>query len=193
MESAPSFKDASALVPGEGALFAKVETNAGVFTVRLHEGRAPRTVANFVGLATGQQPWVDPDTGLEVRRPLYDGTEVLRALPGLLVHFGDPSNSGRGGPGYTFDDEIHDDLRHRQPGVVSMANAGTRRGQGTNGSQFFVLLDPRPDLDGRYTVFGKVEEGLDVLRRLAEQATDLDDRPLHRSVIERITVVRQTT
>lgn len=181
---------AETLVPGEGALHAEVRTTHGVFVIRLHEEQAPVTVSNFVGLASGSMAWIDPMTGREAQRPLYDGTEILRALPALIVHFGDPTNSGRGGPGYRFDDEFHPALRHDRPGVVSMANAGTRDGAGTNGSQFFVLLDPRPDLDDQYSIFGEVIAGLEAVERMSKVPTDLNDRPLRRGVIEGITLSR---
>lgn len=190
MELRTNFVPAETLVPGEGALHAEVRTTHGVFVIRLHEGMAPNTVSNFVGLAKGAADWIDPMTGRMVQRPLYDGTEILRALPELIVHFGDPTNSGRGGPGYSFDDEIHPELRHDRAGVVSMANAGTRQGAGTNGSQFFVLLDPRPELDDKYSVFGQVVEGLVALQRVSELPTDLNDRPLQRGVIEAVRLSR---
>lgn len=177
-------------MPGEGALFAELHTTLGVATLRLHEQETPVTVANFVGLATGSIPWVDPIAGCSTIRPLYEGTEVLRALPDLLVHFGDPTNSGRGGPGYRFENEFVPTLRHDRAGVVSMANSGSPGGEGTNGSQFFVLLDPRPDLDDSYTVFGEIVEGLEVLRDISRLASDLNDRPLQRCLIDRVCVRR---
>lgn len=190
MELRTNFVPVETLVPGEGALHAEVRTTHGVFVIRLHEDKAPSTVSNFVGLASGRTEWVDPMSGRAVCRPLYDGTEILRALPDLIVHFGDPTNSGRGGPGYRFDDEIHAELRHDRAGVVSMANAGIRQGAGTNGSQFFVLLDPRPELDEKYSVFGEVVKGMDAIVRMSELPTDLNDRPLQRGVIERVVFSR---
>jgi len=190
VELRTNFVLAETLVPGEGALHAEVRTTHGVFVIRLHEDKTPRMVSNFVGLASGAVEWIDPMTGHTVHRPLYDGTEVLRALPGLIVHFGDPTNSGRGGPGYRFDDEFHPELRHDRAGIVSMANAGSRQGGGTNGSQFFVLLDPRPELDDKYSVFGEVVEGLEVLKRMSGLPTDLNDRPLQGGVIEGVSLSR---
>ncbi|WP_101294359.1 peptidylprolyl isomerase [Halegenticoccus soli] len=166
---------------------ATIHTNRGDITVELFEERAPRTVENFIGLATGEKEWEDPQTG-ETRRgePLYEDVIFHRVIDGFMIQGGDPTGTGRGGPGYQFDDEFHDELTHDGPGVLSMANAGPN----TNGSQFFITLDATPHLDGRHSVFGKVTDGMDVVREIGDVPTDRNDRPREDVVIESVTVER---
>jgi cyclophilin family peptidyl-prolyl cis-trans isomerase len=120
----------------------------GEIVIELFASEAPKTVNNFVFLA---------------REGYYDGVTFHRVIPGFMAQGGDPTGTGSGGPGYRFDDEFHPSLRHDSPGVLSMANAGVRGGQGTNGSQFFITFVPTPHLDERHSVFGKVTEGMDVV------------------------------
>ncbi len=174
------------LVPGQGELRATFHTNRGAFTVTLLEDIAPTTVANFAGLATGQITWTDPRTGKPGSGALYDGVVFHRIIDGFMIQGGDPTGTGRGGPGYNFADECSPKARHDAAGVLSMANAGPN----TNGSQFFVTLGPTPHLDGRHTVFGRVIEGLDIVSAIGSTPTDAMDRPLDAVVIERITVAR---
>ena len=126
---------------------AVMETNKGRMVLELYASQTPKTVNNFVWLA---------------RHKYYDGIVFHRVLEGFMAQTGDPTGSGRGGPGYKFGDEFNSELRHRGKGILSMANAGPS----TNGSQFFMLFADQPHLDGRHTVFGKVIEGLDVLDKL---------------------------
>jgi len=107
-----------------GPLYATFKTSLGNIVVRLDEDKAPRTVENFVGLATGTKEWTDPKTGKQVKRPLYNGTIFHRVIPNFMIQGGDPLGTGRGGPGYKFDDEFSPDLWHNKPGILSMANAG---------------------------------------------------------------------
>lgn len=123
---------------------AVLQTDLGEITVSLEAEKAPRTVNNFVFLA---------------RQGYYDGVIFHRVIEGFMAQSGDPTGTGRGGPGYTFDDEFHPDLRHDSPGVLSMAN----RGPDTNGSQFFITFAATPWLDDKHSVFGRVAEGMDVL------------------------------
>ncbi|PSQ61936.1 MAG: peptidylprolyl isomerase, partial [Halobacteriales archaeon SW_8_66_22] len=123
-------------------LTATLETSKGDIEIELFDERAPRTVENFVGLATGEREWTHPETGETVDGPLYDNVLFHRVIEGFMIQTGDPTGTGRGGPGYEFDDEFHDDLRHDGPGIVSMANSGPD----TNGSQFFITLDAQPHL-----------------------------------------------
>lgn len=127
---------------------ASIETNKGTILVELYSEEVPLTVANFVNLA---------------ERGYYDGVKFHRVVPNFVIQGGDPTGTGRGGPGYRFDDEIVPSLRHDSPGVLSMANAGP----GTNGSQFFITHVATPHLDGRHTVFGKVIEGQDIVDQIA--------------------------
>jgi peptidyl-prolyl cis-trans isomerase A (cyclophilin A) len=141
-------------IKGTGDLFATIATNRGTLRCKLFEAEAPMTVANFVGLATGQKPWIDPRTKQVVKgKPLYDGLVFHRVIPQFMIQGGDPLGAGSGGPGYQFGDEISPTLRHA-PGSLSMANAGP----GTNGSQFFIT-EVAPDwLNGKHTIFGKCKE-----------------------------------
>lgn len=123
---------------------AKIKTNKGDMTLRLHAAKTPVTVNNFVFLA---------------RERYYDGVPFHRVIKDFMIQGGDPTGTGRGGPGYTFRDEIDPSLRHDGPGVLSMANSGPS----TNGSQFFITHLATPWLDGKHTVFGKLESGEDVL------------------------------
>jgi cyclophilin family peptidyl-prolyl cis-trans isomerase len=155
---------ADQLAPPSGALdttksyTARFRTERGEFVVELAADRAPRTVENFVNLA---------------RSGFYDGTTFHRVISGFMAQGGDPTGTGTGGPGYQFSDEFHPELRHDAPGVLSMANAGP----GTNGSQFFITFGPTPHLDDRHSVFGKVVEGMEVVRSLRERDPQRDREP----------------
>jgi peptidyl-prolyl cis-trans isomerase A (cyclophilin A) len=165
-------------------LTATLRTTKGDVEIELYADRAPRTVENFVGLATGDREWEDPETGETRTDPLYEDVPFHRIIDGFMVQTGDPTGTGRGGPGYTFDDEFHEDLRHDGAGVVSMAN----RGPDTNGSQFFVTLDAQPHLDDRHAVFGRVVDGMDVVEAIANVPTDADDAPREDVLLESVTV-----
>ncbi|WP_254545709.1 peptidylprolyl isomerase [Halomarina pelagica] len=165
---------------------AVLETNRGDVRLELFEERAPRTVENFVGLATGSREWEDPETGETRTDPLYQDVPFHRVIEGFMIQGGDPTGTGRGGPGYQFDDEFHDELTHDAPGKLSMANAGPN----TNGSQFFITLDATPHLDGKHSVFGQVIDGMDVVREIGSLPTDAQDRPQEEAVIESVKVFR---
>ncbi len=167
-------------------LTATLHTSEGDIEVELYEDRAPNTVANFVGLATGEQEWTDPNTDETRTDPLYDDVLFHRIIPEFMIQTGDPTGTGRGGPGYTFDDEFHDDLRHDGAGTLSMAN----RGPDTNGSQFFITLDAQPHLDGRHAVFGDVVDGMDVVEAIGSVRTDGDDKPLEDVLLESVEIHR---
>ena len=169
-----------------GDLTATIYTSKGEIDIDLYDERAPQTVENFVGLATGEQEWEDPDTGETVSAPLYDDVPFHRVIEGFMIQTGDPLGTGRGGPGYTFEDEFHEDLRHDGAGVVSMAN----RGPNTNGSQFFITLDATPHLDDRHAVFGEVVDGMDVVREIGSVDTDANDKPHEEILLERVTIHR---
>lgn len=140
------------------AYFAMLHTNRGRITVRLFADEAPVTVNNFVFLA---------------RQGYYDGTTFHRVIRNFMVQAGDPTGSGRGGPGYTIKDEFHPSLRHDQPGILSMANAGAN----TGGSQFFITHTPTPHLDKKHAIFGVVAEGMDVVNSIRERDPGRDRLP----------------
>lgn len=163
---------------------ATIHTTKGDIDIELFPERAPRTVENFVGLATGEIEWTDPETGDSRDDPLYRDVPFHRVIEGFMIQTGDPAGTGRGGPGYTFDDEFHPDLRHDDAGIVSMAN----RGPDTNGSQFFITLDAQPHLDDRHAVFGKVIDGMDVVRSIGAVETDQNDAPREDIRITEVTI-----
>ena len=163
---------------------ATIRTTHGDITVELFAERAPRTVENFLGLATGEREWTDPETGETRTEPLYEDVVFHRVIEGFMIQGGDPTGTGRGGPGYQFDDEFHPELRHDGPGILSMANSGPD----TNGSQFFITLDAQPHLDDRHSVFGRVIEGMDVVEEIGSVPTDRNDQPREEVAIETVDV-----
>ncbi|WP_104116564.1 peptidylprolyl isomerase [Arthrobacter sp. B1805] len=169
---------------------ATIHTNQGDIKVNLFGNHAPKTVKNFVGLATGEITWTHPQTGEESNAPLYSGTIFHRIIKDFMIQGGDPLGQGIGGPGYKFDDEINPDLTFNEPYKLAMANAGLQGGRGTNGSQFFITSVPTTWLQGKHTIFGDVtdEESRKVVDKLNAIATDMRDKPLDDVVIESITV-----
>ena len=169
---------------------ATITTNLGTIKVNLFGNHAPKTVATFVGLATGTKEWTHPATGKVSTDKLYDGVIFHRIIKQFMLQGGDPLGQGIGGPGYEFDDEIHGELTFGEPYILAMANAGTRGGKGTNGSQFFITTVPTPWLQGKHTIFGEVadEESKRVVDAIEAVDTDGRDKPLKDVVIESITV-----
>jgi peptidyl-prolyl cis-trans isomerase A (cyclophilin A) len=167
-------------------LTATLHTSEGDIEIELYDEAVPNTVENFVGLATGETSWEHPDTGETVDGPLYDDVEFHRIIEDFMIQTGDPTGTGRGGPGYTFDDEFDDALGHDGPGTVSMAN----RGPDTNGSQFFITLAATPHLDGDHAVFGDVIDGMDVVEAIGSVETDSNDRPTDPVLLESVEVHR---
>jgi peptidyl-prolyl cis-trans isomerase A (cyclophilin A) len=170
----------------KGPLYATIKTSMGDIVVHLFDDKAPKTVANFVDLATGKKEWVDPKTGDKTNRPLYNGTIFHRVIPDFMIQGGDPLGNGTGGPGYRFEDEFNPELRHSKAGILSMANAGPN----TNGSQFFITVKPTPWLDGRHTVFGEVVKGQEVVNAIVNAPRGPNDKPLKDIVIKEIIVSR---
>ncbi len=177
-------------VPGTGDLYARFRTTLGNIVVRLDEGKAPKTVKNFVGLATGTQEWKDPRSG-EAKKgvPLYDGTIFHRVIPDFMIQGGCPLGQGTGGPGYRFKDEFHADLRHAGPGVLSMANSGPA----TNGSQFFITERATPHLDDRHSVFGTTVAGMEIVTKIAQTPRGRNDRPDTDVVLQKVEIFRSPT
>ena len=172
-----------------------LKTSAGDVTINLFDDKAPQTVANFLGLATGEKEWADPFTGQPSHEKFYNGLTFHRIIKDFMIQGGCPLGSGTGGPGYEFDDEISD-LRFDKPYLLAMANAGLRRGMdgrvhGTNGSQFFITTVPTPWLDGHHTIFGEVadDESKAVVDKLEATPTDPMDRPIEPAVILSVEVV----
>ena len=146
------------------------ETSMGTFKVELFEDKAPRTAQNFISL---------------VNKGFYNGLIFHRVIDGFMIQGGDPKGNGTGGPGYVIPDEFHKDLKHTGAGILSMANAGPNSG----GSQFFITLDATPWLDGKHAIFGKVVEGLDVVKAIGKVKTGAQDRPQTDVVMKKITIV----
>ncbi|MEE6258616.1 peptidylprolyl isomerase [Plantactinospora sonchi] len=171
------------------AVYATLHTNAGAIRLELFPNHAPKTVSNFVELAEGTRPYTDPRTRQPGSGPYYDGTISHRVISGFMIQMGDPTGTGTGGPGYTFADEFHPDLRFDRPYLLAMANAGP----GTNGSQFFITVGPTPHLNNRHTIFGQVadEESAKVVEAISKTPTGAMDRPIQDVVIERVEIERK--
>jgi len=166
--------------------YAIFETTQGNIVVKLLEKEAPKTVANFVGLAEGTKEFTNEMTGKKEKRPYYDGLGFHRVIPDFMIQGGCPRGDGRGGPGYTFGDEFHPSLKHSTKGKLSMANAGPN----TNGSQFFLTVAPTPWLDNRHTIFGEVVEGQDVADKISKLPRDGNDRPRTPVTINKLKIER---
>lgn len=170
---------------------ATIHTNKGDIVVNLFGNHAPKTVRNFVGLATGTQEWTHPATGKKSTDPLYNGVIFHRIITDFMLQGGDPLGQGIGGPGYEFDDEIHPELQFSEPFLLAMANAGKRGGRGTNGSQFFITTVATPWLNGNHTIFGVVADDSSkaVVKAIEAVPTNANDKPLDDVVISSIEVV----
>lgn len=174
-----------------------MRTSEGDITINLFDDKAPNTVANFLGLATGEKEWADPYTGQPSHEPFYNGLTFHRIIKDFMIQGGCPLGTGTGGPGYEFDDEIDPGLQFDKPYLLAMANAGLRRGMdgkvhGTNGSQFFITTVPTPWLNGHHTIFGEVADDASkkVVDKLEALDTDSSDRPLEPAGILSIEVKR---
>ena len=167
-------------------LTATFETSEGQIAVRLFTRDAPKTVENFVGLATGEKQWSDPASGqTKTGVPLYDGTIFHRCIKDFMIQGGDPLGRGTGGPGYKFEDEFRSGHKFNKAGILAMANSGPN----TNGSQFFITVAPTPWLDGKHTIFGEVVKGLEIVTRIAnELPKGAADRPKKDVKIIKLTV-----
>ena len=171
-----------------GKLLAHFTTSEGSFTVELFQKDAPKTVANFVGLAEGTKEWTDPRTGEKVKKPLYNGLIFHRVIAGFMIQGGDPLGTGTGNPGYKFEDEFGSGRKIDKAGVLAMANAGPN----TNGSQFFITLAPQNHLTGKHTVFGEVVQGMDVINKIGNtKTTKPGDKPVTPITIQTVKIERK--
>jgi peptidyl-prolyl cis-trans isomerase A (cyclophilin A) len=166
-----------------------MDTSMGRITCQFYQRQAPRTVANFIGLAEGAIDWIDPATKTKQHnRPYYDGTIFHRVIPAFMIQGGDPSGTGMGDPGYSFSDEFDPNLNFDQPGKLAMANSGPN----TNGSQFFITELPFDSLNQHYTIFGQCDESsVLVVKTIARVPRDGRDKPLTPVVLKKVTIVRE--
>ncbi|MFB7494986.1 peptidylprolyl isomerase [Streptomyces sp. NPDC056161] len=171
-------------------LYATLKTNRGDIEVRLFPNHAPKTVRNFVELAQGEREWEHPKTGVKGKDRLYDGTIFHRVISGFMIQGGDPLGTGIGGPGYEFEDEFHPDLSFNKPYLLAMANAGP----GTNGSQFFITVQPTTWLNRKHTIFGEITDPASqkVVDAIAGTPTSRpNDRPVNDVVLESVVVEKR--
>jgi peptidyl-prolyl cis-trans isomerase A (cyclophilin A) len=167
-------------------LYAIFETSQGNFVCKLFEKEAPKTVANFTGLADGSKEWIDVRIAKKEKKPFYDGLTFHRVIPKFMIQGGCPIGNGTGSPGYKFEDEFHASLRHDKPGKLSMANSGPN----SNGSQFFVTVAATPWLDDKHTIFGEVVEGMDNVTKISNLNRDSGDRPKTPVVLQHVRIER---
>ncbi|MGK8521337.1 peptidylprolyl isomerase [Nocardia asteroides] len=165
---------------------ATLHTNHGDIELSLFGNHAPKTVRNFLALADGSAPYTTANASGGSVGPFYDGALFHRVMAGFMIQGGDPTGTGRGGPGYEFGDEFHPELRFDRGYLLAMANAGP----GTNGSQFFITVSPQPRLNRKHTIFGAVvdPDSRKVVDTIATTRTDRDDRPVEPVVITKITI-----
>ena len=167
-------------------LYAEFDTTMGKFVCRLFPEEAPKTVANFVGLAEGTKEFIDPVSGNKLKKAFYDGLIFHRAIPNFMIQGGDPTGTGRGGPGYKFEDEFNVKLKFDKPGKLAMANSGPN----TNGSQFFITTAATPWLDSRHSIFGQVVEGQEIADKISTAERNAQDRPLKDVSIKKIIIIK---
>jgi peptidyl-prolyl cis-trans isomerase A (cyclophilin A) len=165
---------------------ATLHTTLGDIIIELFPDHAPKTVANFVELATGAKEWTDPRTGKKTTEKLYDGTVFHRVISGFMIQGGDPLGQGFGGPGYQFADEFHGELSFDRPYILAMANSGP----GTNGSQFFITAAPTTWLNRKHTIFGEVKDAASqaVVDKIESTPTGAQDKPVTPVVINSVTI-----
>lgn len=164
-----------------------MDTSMGRITCQFFQKQAPKTVANFIGLAQGTKDWVDPRTQKKMHGiPLYDGTTFHRVIPEFMIQGGDPTGTGSGDPGYAFEDEFDPDLNFDVPGRLAMANSGPN----TNGSQFFITEVPTEHLNQHHTIFGQCDDAsLSVVKAIARVERDANDKPVTPVVLNKVTIV----
>ena len=180
------FAGLAVAAPSSNGLYATIQTTMGDVCFELYYTNVPRTVANFVSLAEGSRPWLDPRKGFVSTKPYYNGIIFHRVIDGFMIQCGSPKGDGADGPGYTIEDEFDPALRHDRPGIVSMANSGPD----SNGGQFFITVAPTEWLDNKHSVFGFVVEGMTVVSNISTLATDVSDRPLVDVTITNVVITR---
>ena len=179
-----SLADATKDLKGNGPIVARIETSKGTLQCKLLDDKAPVTVANFIGLATGKRAWKDP-SGQWVNKPAYDGTGFHRIIKGFMIQGGDPKGNGSGEPGYVIKDELWEGAKHDRPGLLCMAN----RGPNTNGAQFFITDAAAAHLDASYTIFGECAP-VEVVHDIANLPTGPNDKPQTPVAIRSVTISR---
>ena len=173
----------------DSKLFATLETTMGNIRIQLYETESPKTVENFVGLATGEKEWKDPVSGEAMTgKPYFEGIIFHRVIPDFMIQTGDPTGTGMGGPGYNIPDEFDSRLKFDRPGVLGMANSGPN----TGGSQFFITHRDTSHLNGKHTIFGQVVEGQDIVVAMAAVDRDGSDKPRTDIVIKKVVIERET-
>ena len=182
-----AFGQAAAPKKAGGKPFAVLKTSEGTITIELFEKDAPKTVANFIGLAEGTKEWTDPKTSAMVKKPYYTGLMFHRVIAGFMIQGGDPLGNGTGGPGYKFADEFGSGRKIDKAGILAMANAGPN----TNGGQFFITLAPQNHLTGKHTVFGEVTQGMDIVEKIGKTKTAPGDKPVVPITIKSLTIERK--
>jgi peptidyl-prolyl cis-trans isomerase A (cyclophilin A) len=182
---APQATVAASIVPNGPTVV--MDTSMGRITCQFFQKQAPKAVANFIALAEGSRDWTDPATKkVQHKKPLYDGTTFHRVIPGFMVQGGDPTGTGMGDPGYSFDDEFDPNLNFDKPGRLAMANSGPN----TNGSQFFITEQAYDSLNQHYSLFGQCDDAsVDVVKTIARVERDSNDKPLTPVVLKKVTIV----
>jgi peptidyl-prolyl cis-trans isomerase A (cyclophilin A) len=163
------------------------DTSMGRISCKLFDKQAPKTVANFIGLAEGTKDWTDPATHKKIHnKPLYNGTQFHRVIPEFMIQGGDPTATGMGDPGYMFEDEFDPNLNFDVPGRLAMANSGPN----TNGSQFFITEVPTEHLNQKHTIFGQCDDSsILVVKSIARVDRDGNDKPTEPVILKKVTIV----
>jgi peptidyl-prolyl cis-trans isomerase A (cyclophilin A) len=178
---------AAATTPPNGPTVV-MDTSMGHITCQFYQKQAPEAVANFIALAEGTKDWIDPATGQKQHKPYFNGTVFHRVIPDFMIQGGDPTATGTGGPGYSFNDEFDPALNFDQPGRLAMANSGPN----TNGSQFFITEQAYDSLNQHYTLFGQCDEAsVAVVKAIARVERDSNDKPLTPVVLKKVTIARE--
>jgi peptidyl-prolyl cis-trans isomerase A (cyclophilin A) len=167
-----------------------MDTSMGRITCQFFQQQAPKAVANFIALTEGSIDWIDPATKKKQHhKPYYDGTIFHRVIPGFMIQGGDPTGTGMGDPGYSFQDEFDSDLNFDRPGRLAMANSGPN----TNGSQFFITEQAYDSLNQHYTLFGQCDQsGIQVVKAITRVPRDGQDKPLTPVVLKKVTIVHES-